>query len=173
MRGTNQPCPNQNKTRGSDPHTKLISKEKTIMHEMQKEEYKGRARGSMFAEGGLAVKTYKNREKTRWSNRANPVLIVATAAAIMFTSAAPLAAAQEQGGLLRAGNGPGPAANAAGPGCNIVPPFASIGKKVNIKQFPPADSLTDPELAGPVELLKSGKFDLPIEKFTKLNVPPG
>ncbi len=143
------------------------------MHEMQKEEYKDRSRESMFAEGGLAVKTYKNGEKKRWSNRANPVLIAATAAVIMFFSAAPFAAGQKQGGLLLQGNGPGPAANEAGPGCNIIPPLASIGTKVNIKQFPPADSLTDAELAGPVQLLKSGKFDIPIEKLIKVNVPPG
>jgi len=108
----------------------------------------------MFAEGGLAVKTYKNGEKKRWSNRANPVLIVATTVAVMFFSAATFAAGQEQDGLLLQGNGPGPAANEAGPGCNIIPPLASIGTKVNIRQFPPADSLTDPELAGPVQLLK-------------------
>src|SRR5258707_3677606 len=88
------------------------------------------------------------------------------------------ASAQEReergnGELLRAGNGPGPAANETGPGCNIVPPLASIGTKVKISQFPPPDSLTDPELAGPVQLLKSGKFDIPIERLTHINVPPG
>src|SRR5258708_33345675 len=114
MRGRNQPCPNQNETRGSDPHTKLISKKKTIMHEMQKEEYKGRSRGSMFAEGGLAVKTYKNGEKKRWSNRANSVLIVATTAAVMLFSATTFAAGQGQDGLLPQGHGPGPPAHAAG-----------------------------------------------------------
>jgi len=36
-----------------------------------------------------------------------------------------------------------------------------------------ADSLTDPELAGPVQLLKSGKFDIPIEQLTGVNVPAG
>jgi hypothetical protein len=55
------------------------------------------------------------------------------------------------------------------PGCNIIPPLASIGTKVDISQFPPPDSLTDPELAGPVQLLKSGKFDIPIEQLTGVN----
>ncbi len=73
----------------------------------------------------------------------------------------------------RAGNGPGPAANGPGPGCNLIPPEASTGTKVDISQFPPPDSLTDPELAGPVQLLRSGKFDLPIEQLTGVNVPSG
>src|SRR5258708_1745594 len=72
--------------------------------------------------------------------------------------------------LSRAGNGPGPAANGPGPGCNIIPPEASIGTKVDISQFPPPDSLTDPELAGPVQLLRSGKFDLPIEQLAWVNL---
>src|SRR5260370_26543576 len=75
--------------------------------------------------------------------------------------------------LSRAGNGPGPAANGPGPGCNVIPPEASIGTKVDISQFPPPDSLTDPELAGPVQLLRSGKFDLPIDQLTKVAVPNG
>ena len=144
--------------------------------QVTREEHQGRSGANVFTNSEVAINNHKNERKkvtmSRLSKSANPVLIAATAAAIMFSSAATLAAAQEQGGLLRAGNGPGPAANAPGPGCNIIPPVASIGTKVNIKQFPPADSLTDPELAGPVELLKSGKFDLPIERFTKLNVPP-
>src|SRR6266403_3980274 len=78
-----------------------------------------------------------------------------------------------EGEVARAGNGPGPAANGPGPGCNIIPPLASTGTKVDISQFPPADSLTDPELAGPVQLLKSGKFDIPIEALTGINVPSG
>jgi hypothetical protein len=51
--------------------------------------------------------------------------------------------------------------------------LASIGTKVDISQFPPPDSLTDPELAGPVQLLKSGKFDIPIEELTKVKVHAG
>src|SRR5258706_15375287 len=73
----------------------------------------------------------------------------------------------------RAGNGPGPAANGPGSGCNIIPPAAPIGTKVDISQFPPPDSLTDPELAGPVQLLRSGKFDLPIEQLIGVNIPNG
>src|SRR5438132_2173037 len=100
---------------------------------------------------------------------------VAAAAITLFPTVASAQDRQEQheGRLLRAGNGPGPAANGPGPGCNIIPPLASIGTKVDISQFPPPDSLTDPELAGPVQLLKSGKFDIPIEKLIKVNVPPG
>ncbi len=131
----------------------------------------------MFINGGVAKNNHKNGgEKVRMrrlSKFTNPVVMAATAAAFMFLSAATFAAGQEPGGLLLQGNGPGPAANEAGPGCNIIPPLASIGTKVNIKQFPPADSLTDAELAGPVQLLKSGKFDIPIEKLIKVNVPPG
>jgi len=80
---------------------------------------------------------------------------------------------RQEGRLLRAGNGPGPAANGPGPGCNLIPPLASTGTKVDISQFPPPDSLTDPELAGPVQLLRSGKFDIPIESLTGVNIPNG
>src|SRR6266446_1994433 len=145
--------------------------------QVTREKHQRRSGANMFTNGGVVKNNHKNGgEKVRMrrlSKFTNPVLIAATAAAIMFFSATPFAAGQEQGGLLLQGNGPGPAANEAGPGCNIIPPLASIGTKVNIKQFPPADSLTDPELAGPVQLLKSGKFDIPIEKLIKVNVPPG
>ena len=145
--------------------------------QVTREEHQRRSGANMFINGGVAKNNHKNGgEKIRMrrlSKFTNPVLMAATAAAFMFFSAATFAAGQEQDGLLLQGNGPGPAANEAGPGCNIIPPLASIGTKVNIKQFPPADSLTDPELAGPVQLLKSGKFDIPIEKLIKVNVPPG
>src|SRR2546426_8550280 len=103
------------------------------------------------------------------------VFAMALAIVIILPGAAS-AQEREEGGdgrLLRAGNGPGPAANGPGPGCNIVPPLASIGTKVDISQFPPPDSLTNPALAGPVQLLKSGKFDIPIEQLTGINVPAG
>src|SRR5260370_4994769 len=114
---------------------------------------------------------------SRLSKRANAVVIAATAAVMMFSSAAAFAAdrdgqAQGEGRLLRAGNGPGPAANGPGPGCNIIPPLASIGTKVDISQFPPPDSLTDPQLAGPFQLLRSCKFDIPIDQLTTVNGPP-
>jgi len=89
--------------------------------------------------------------------------------ALMLFSAATAA----EDGHVRAGNGPGPAANGPGPGCNIIPPLASIGTKVDISQFPPPDSLTNPDLAGPVQLLRSGKFDIPIESLTGVNIPSG
>src|SRR5882672_239214 len=145
--------------------------------QVTREEHQRPSGANMFINGGLVNNNHKNGggkvRMRRLSKFTNPVLMAATAAAIMFFSATPFAAGQEQGGLLLQGNGPGPAANEAGPGCNIIPPLASIGTKVNIKQFPPADSLTDAELAGPVQLLKSGKFDIPIEKLIKVNVPPG
>jgi hypothetical protein len=55
----------------------------------------------------------------------------------------------------------------------VIPPLASIGTKVDISQFPPPDSLTDPELAGPVQLLRSATFDIPIESLTHVDVPSG
>jgi len=109
---------------------------------------------------------------SRVSKRVTSVMISAAAAAITLLSVAVSAAdrntqEQEEGRLQRAGNGPGPAANGPGPGCNIIPPLASIGTKVDISQFPPPDSLTNPALAGPVQLLKSGKFDIPIEQVDR------
>src|SRR5260370_5956138 len=99
---------------------------------------------------------------------------MALATGILLPGAASAQGRQEgEGRVVLAGNGPGPAANGPGPGCNIIPPLASIGTKVDISQFPPPDSLTDPELAGPVQLLKSGKFDIPIEQLTGVNVPAG
>src|SRR6267154_1630216 len=103
------------------------------------------------------------------------VFAMALAIVMLLPGAASAQEREEQGDgrLLRAGNGPGPAANGPGPGCNIIPPLASTGTKVDISQFPPADSLTDSELAGPVKLLKSGKFDIPIEALTGITVPSG
>ncbi len=115
---------------------------------------------------------------TRVSKRVTLVLISAAAAGITLFSVAVSAAGrntqeQEEGRPLRGGNGPGPAANGPGPGCNIIPPLASTGTKVDISQFPPPDSLTDPKLAGPVQLLRSGKFDIPIASLTGVNIPSG
>jgi len=102
------------------------------------------------------------------------VSAMALATGILLPGAASAQGRQDgEGRVVLAGNGPGPAANGPGPGCNIIPPLASTGTKVDISQFPPADSLTDPELAGPVQLLKSGKFDIPIEALTGINVPSG
>src|SRR6266478_3222207 len=107
------------------------------------------------------MKTYQHGGRrtnmSRVSKRVTSVLISAAAAAITLFSVAVSAAdrntqEQEEGRLQRAGNGPGPAANGPGPGCNIIPPLASIGTKVDISQFPPPDSLTNPDLAGPVQL---------------------
>src|SRR2546423_13975821 len=75
------------------------------------------------------------------------------AAAIMLFSA--VAAAQD---------GPGPGPLGPGPGCNLVPAKASVGTKVDISEFPPPDSVAvDARLAGPVQLLRSGTFDIPIK----------
>ena len=104
---------------------------------------------------------------SRVSKRASAVVISAAAVTLLWAAAfAADTREQEEDRPMRAGNGPGPAANGPGPGCNVIPPLASIGTKVDISQFPPPDSLTDPELAGPVQLLRSGKFDLPIERLT-------
>ena len=113
---------------------------------------------------------------SRGSTWASFVLISATAAAITLFSAAASAAdrhEQAEDRPLQIGNGPGPAANGPGPGCNVLPPLASTGTKVDIAQFPPPDSLTDPELAGPVQLLRSGKFDIPIASLTGVDIPSG
>ncbi|SRR6266849_589131 len=148
------------------------------MEVAQIDERQGHSGGNMFTDGGFAMNTYQHGGKKvnmrRLSKRASAVQIAATAAAIMFFVTTAFAGQDEgRSGLLRAGNGPGPAANGPGPGCNVIPPLASIGTIVDISQFPPADSLTDPELAGPVQLLKSGKFDLPIEQLTSVDVPAG
>lgn len=137
--------------------------------------------GNAPTDEGLVINSLqydrKKPNNTTSSNRASVALIAAMATTIMFFSATAYAAdgdsGQQEQRLLRAGNGPGPAANGPGPGCNIIPPLASIGTKVDIGQFPPPDSLKDSELAGPVQLLKSGKFDLPIEELTRVNVPAG
>ena len=112
---------------------------------------------------------------SRVSKQASAAMIAATAVVTLLWAGAFAADrnGQEDERPARAGNGPGPAANGPGPGCNVIPPLASIGTKVDISQFPPPDSLTDPELAGPVQLLRSGTFDLPIEKLTGVNVPSG
>jgi len=113
---------------------------------------------------------------TRVSKWTSAIVVLGTAAAITAVSGA--AADNGRGGrdderAGRAVNGPGPGPNGPGPGCNIIPPVASIGTKVDISEFPPADSLTDPRLAGPVQLLRSGTFDIPIESLTGVNIPAG
>ena len=127
----------------------------------------------LLFDGGFAVNTDRQRGErarmSRVSKQASPMLIVATAAVITFSLAAVSAAETP----LRDRNGPGPAANGPGPGCNVIPPLASIGTKVDISQFPQPDSLTDPELAGPVQLLRSATFDIPIESLTHVDVPSG
>jgi hypothetical protein len=124
------------------------------------------------------MNTHQQAKMIKVSKRATLVLISATAAAITLLSAAASAAGkdrqeQEEHRTTQAGNGPGPAANGPGPGCNVIPPVASTGTRVDISEFPPPDSLTDPELAGPVQLLRSGKFDIPIESLTGVNFPSG
>src|SRR3989454_2846152 len=130
-----------------------------------------------FIDGGFAMNTHggSSANMSRVSKWGSSVLI-ATAAAITLYSAAASAADRhenEEDRPVQVGNGPGPAANGPGPGCNVIPPEASIGTKVDISEFPPPDSLTDPELAGPVQLLRSGKFDIPIERLTGVEVPSG
>jgi len=124
------------------------------------------------------MNTHQQVRTSTVSKLASSVLLSATAVAISLSSSAATAAdrdrvEKDEGKTRRAGNGPGPAANGPGPGCNVIPPVASIGTKVDISEFPPPDSLTDPELAGPVQLLRSGKFDIPIESLTGVNIPSG
>jgi len=58
------------------------------------------------------------------------------------------------------------------PDATWIPPESLDRRRKSIFQsFPPPDSLTDPELAGPVQLLRSGKFDIPIERLTGVEVP--
>lgn len=88
------------------------------------------------------------------------------AAMMLITITTPLAV------LAQSGPGPGPLG--PGPGCNLVPPLASVGTRVDISEFPQPDSVAvDPRLAGPVKLLRSGTFDIPIEMLTRTNVPNG
>src|SRR6266404_5341471 len=133
----------------------------------------------VFIDGGFAMNTHQHKgnsaNMTRLSKWASLAVIATGAAVTLFSAAASAADRHENEGdrATQAGNGPGPAANGPGPGCNVIPPEASIGTRVDISEFPPPDSLTDPELAGPVQLLRSGKFDLPIEQLTGVNIPNG
>src|SRR5258708_16805417 len=120
--------------------------------QVTREEHQRRSGANMFTNGGVVEHNHKNGggkvRMRRLSKFTNPVLIAATAAAIMFFSAAPFAAGQEQGGLLLQGNGPGPAANEAGPGFNILSPLASISTKIHNKQLPPPATAHAPQPAG-------------------------
>src|SRR5712664_1700589 len=133
----------------------------------------------VFIDGGFAMNTHQHKgnsaNMTRLSKWASLAVIATGAAVTLFSAAASAADRHENEGdrATQAGNGPGPAANGPGPGCNVIPPEASIGTRVDISEFPPPDSLTDPELAGPVQLLRSGKFDIPIERLTGVEVPAG
>src|SRR5258707_12681912 len=104
--------------------------------QITREEHQRRSGASMFSNGGVVKNNHKNGgEKVRMrrlSKFTNPVLIAATAAAIMFFSATPFAAGPRQDGLLLQGNGPGPAANEAGTRSKIISPLGSIGKKDKI-----------------------------------------
>src|SRR5467141_321254 len=113
---------------------------------------------------GTCLESPEAKRPRRWRGG----IALAALAAALFSVAA--SAGDEP---LRAADGPGPGPIGPGPGCNLIPAKASTGTKVDISQFPPPDSLTDPELAGPVQLLRSGKFDLPIEQLTRVNVPAG
>src|SRR3989442_1485932 len=132
-----------------------------------------------FIDGGFAMNTHQHGGSSVNTSRVSKwasLVLIATAAAITLFSAAASAADRhenQEDRPLQVGNGPGPAANGPGPGCNVIPPEASIGTKVDISEFPPPDSLTDRELAGPVQLLRSGKFDIPIERLTGVEVPSG
>src|SRR5260370_30233422 len=104
--------------------------------QVTREEHQRRSGANMFTNGGVAKNNHKNEgEKVkmrRLSKFANPVLIAATAAAVMFFSAATFAAGQEQDGLLLQENGPGPAANEARPRIQNTSALASQRKENNI-----------------------------------------
>src|SRR5882762_5960010 len=134
---------------------------------------------NVFIDGAFAMNTHQHGGSANMSGiskRARLVLFSATAAAIALFSAAASAADRhenEEDRPLQVGNGPGPAANGPGPGCNVIPPEASIGTKVDISEFPPPDSLTDPELAGPVQPAGPGEVQLPVERVEGVEVPSG
>src|SRR5437899_3265282 len=136
----------------------------------------GRSARSRAACREYEYHTKRRRAKmTRRSKWVSSIVVFAAATAITAVSGAGSSAdrdtrEREEGRMVRAANGPGPGPNGPGPGCNVIPPLASTGTKVNISEFPPADSLTDPELAGPVQLLRSGTFDIPIQALTSVNI---
>jgi hypothetical protein len=109
------------------------------------------------------------------SKRASVVLLAATAAAITLFSGAGFASPEQQEDRpARSQNGPGPGPLGPGPGCNLVPPIASVGTVADIAEFPPPDSVAvDPRLQGPVQLLRSGQLDIPIETLTRADIPDG
>jgi hypothetical protein len=102
---------------------------------------------------------------SRVPKRASLVRLFATAAAnTLFSGAGSAAPEQHEDGLTRTQNGPGPRPLGPGPGCNLVPPIASVGTVADITEFPPPDSVAvDPRLQGPVQLLRSGQIGIPIE----------
>src|SRR6266852_8217856 len=112
----------------------------------------------------------------RVSKLGSAALISATAAITLFWAAASAADrhTQEEDRPTKIGNGPGPGPLGPGPGCNLVPPIASVGTVADITEFPPPDSVAvDPRLQGPVQLLRSGQIDIPIETLTRADVPDG
>src|SRR6266852_2612787 len=109
----------------------------------------------------------------RVSKLGSAALISATAAITLFWAAASAADrhTQEEDRPTKIGNGPGPGPLGPGPGCNLVPAIASVGTTVDISEFPPPDSVAvDPHLAGPVQLMRSGQFDISIETLTRADV---
>src|SRR5260370_33626310 len=101
------------------------------------------------------------------------VSAMALATGILLPGAASAQGRQEgegrrEGRVVLAGNGPGPAANGAGPGWNIIPPLASAGTTVYIYHFPPADSLADAGLAGPGPWLESRRVNIPLADLSAI-----
>src|SRR5437870_10819702 len=81
----------------------------------------------------------RSAKMTRGLKWASSVIVFATAAAITAVSGAGSAADRDtqehnEGRPVRAGNGPGPGPNGPGPGCNVIPPLASTGTKVDISE---------------------------------------
>lgn len=114
--------------------------------------------------------SYFNGKETTMSHLSK--LVTAAAVTLAIASVSP-----ESHGRMRDDNvmnGPGPGPLGPGPGCNLVPPSAAVGTVVDISEFPPPDSIAeDPRLAGPVVLLPSGEFDIPILSLTRAEISVG
>jgi hypothetical protein len=103
---------------------------------------------------------------------ASAALLAIASAATFSTAATANDYGKYHGKPMKAENGPGPGPIGPGPGCNLIPAIASIGTVADISEFPAPDSVAvDPRLSGPVHLLRSGTFDIPIETLTRADPP--
>src|SRR5260370_42362585 len=95
--------------------------------QVTREEHQRRSGANMFTNGGVAKNNNKNEgEKVkmrRLSKFANPVLIAATAAVVMFFSAATFAAGPERDAILLQENASRP------PGAEAVPRWPALSRR--------------------------------------------